>query len=83
MEILKNPYTAVTVVIACIVVLYLDNASSFFGKFINRFSPCVQNPAQSAPCYIGYDIALMVFVAVIGFVFFLILIFDLYKMFKG
>ena len=83
MELLKNPYIAATVVIACIVVFYLDNTSNFFGKFINRFSPCIENPTHSAPCYLGHDISLMIFVAVIGFVFTLILIFDIYKMFKG
>lgn len=83
MELLKNPYTAAAIVAICIVIFYLSNTGNFFGKFFNHFSPCTQNPAQSAPCYIGIDIAVMIVVALIGIAFAVVLIFDLYKIFKG
>lgn len=83
MVLLKNPYVAVAVVITCAVIFYLSNTTGFFGKFINRFFPCTQNPATSFPCYMGFDVALMIIAGVTGLTFTVIFFFDLYKMFKG
>lgn len=83
MELLRNPYVTVAVIVACAVIFYLSSTTGFFGKFMNRFFPCTQNPATSFPCYMGFDIALMIIAGVIGLIFIGILFFDLYEMFKG
>jgi len=82
MELFKNPYIVTIVVVVCLIVFYLANTGRFFGKFVNKFFPCNQNPANSFPCFGQYDIAVMIVVAIIGVIFLGILVFDLYKLFR-
>lgn len=79
---LQNPFIAVIAFIVCVFVFYFANTGRIFGKFVNKFFPCVQNPANSIPCYGHYDIVVMVIVALIGIIFLGILVFDLYKLFR-
>ncbi len=55
-----------TIVCACVIVFYLENTHSLFGKYINSFFPCVQKVENSAPCYAGYDMTIMIMVTTIG-----------------
>lgn len=43
-------------------IAYLANTGKYFGKFINKFSPCTQvgEPITSFPCYGIYDISIMI-----------------------
>jgi len=52
----------------CAVIFYFESSGGYFGKFINIFFPCVQQPMSSFPCYGVYDVALMTVVAVLGVV---------------
>ena len=79
MEFLKNPSIAALVVIACGIVFYFENTRSYFGKCINRFFPCAQNPEYSFPCYGQYDIYLMIAVVIVGLIFLGFFIFSVYK----
>jgi hypothetical protein len=63
----------------CAVAFYIANTGKFFGAFINRFAPCMQSQENSFPCYGVYDIALMVCAAVLGAIFFGMLLWSLYK----
>jgi hypothetical protein len=82
MEFLKNPYIAIILVFICIIFYYVANTGRVFGKFINKFFPCEQNPVNSMPCFGHYDIAVMIISFVVGVIFFSILVVDLYKMFR-
>ena len=82
-ELLKNPYIAGSIVILCIIFFKLGNTGRVFGSFINKFLPCQQNPANSFPCFGQYDIAVMVTATIVGSIFFLVLIFDVYKLFRS
>lgn len=79
---LHNPVIIVFILAVCIFVFYLANTGRFFGKFVNKFFPCVQNSANSFPCYGQYDIAVMAIAVIVGIVFLSILLFDLYKLFR-
>lgn len=79
MTFFKNPWTLITILITCIIIYYLANTQGIFGKFINRFLPCEQNPYTSFPCYSGYDIAIMSISVVIGVACLTALTYFLYK----
>ena len=74
MELLKNPIIACLIVLTCAVVVYFANKGNVFGKFINRFAPCTQDPTASFPCYGGYDIVIMLVAGIIGVVFVFVLL---------
>lgn len=82
MELFKNPYVAGAIISFCVVVFYLANTGSVFGKFVNKFFPCQQNPANSFPCFGQYDIFAMVTAIVVGIIFFAVLVFDVYKLLR-
>lgn len=79
---LHNPYITLFALAVCIFVFYLANTGRFLGKFVNKFFPCVQNPANSFPCYGQYDVAVMVIAVITGIIFLGILVFDLYKLLR-
>ncbi len=83
MEILRNPYIATGVITLCTGIFYLANSKNFFGKIVNYFSPCTQNPANSFPCHGMYDVAAMFASVGIGIVFLGILLFALYQTLKA
>ncbi len=83
MEIIRNPYIATGVIALCTVIFYLANSKSFFGRTVNYFSPCTQNPANSFPCYGIYDVAVMFTSVGVGIVFLGILLFSLYQTLKA
>ena len=82
MEIFKNAYFVATSIVICVIIFYMASTGRFFGKFINKFFPCNQNPANSFPCFAGYDLAIMIISAIVGVIFLGILIFDIYKLLK-
>ena len=82
MELFKNPYIVAIIVAVCGVVFYLGNTGRFFGKFVNKFFPCNQNPANPFPCFGQYDIVVMVIAVIVGVIFFGILVFDFYKLLR-
>jgi len=69
MDLFKNPYMVIAGIIVCLILFYLANTGKVFGRFINHLSPCVQNPANSFPCFGIYDIAIMILAVVIGVIF--------------
>ena len=79
---LKTPYLIVAALVLCAVVFYLANTGKYFGKFINKFFPCEQNPANSLPCFGHYDIYVMIGVALVALVLVAILGLDIYKSVK-
>ncbi|MEY3783840.1 MAG: hypothetical protein RLZZ230_162 [Candidatus Parcubacteria bacterium] len=62
---LKNPIIAATIACLCVIFIYIANTGKYFGKLINRYFPCEQNPANSFPCFGGYDIAVIIFCVVL------------------
>lgn len=48
-----------------VVALILDNIYQFVGRAINGFFPCVQDPANSFPCFGIYDIYFMVILVLV------------------
>ena len=76
MKLFKELYLFILGVIACFVVFLIGNTGQFIGAFINRFSPCEQNPGNSFPCYGIYDIGAMAFAVVVGVV---LIVISLYK----
>jgi len=56
MKLVKEIYVFVLGIIVCFFVFQLANTGRFIGVLINRFSPCVQNPMNSFPCFGIYDI---------------------------
>lgn len=79
---LHNPLVVAIILAVCIFIFYFANTSRFFGKLMNKFFPCVQNPANSFPCYGQYDIAVMVIAVIVGIIFLGIFVFDVYKSFR-
>jgi hypothetical protein len=82
MSLFKKIYGLLLGIVACVVVFQMASAARFFGVFINRFFPCVQDPASSFPCYGIYDIAVMALAFVAGLVLAGIVIFRSIKSFK-
>jgi len=82
MNLLKKTYGLILGIIACLIVLRVDDTNLFFGKFINRFYSCNDCLGCSFPCYGIYDIYLAVFVVVVAIVLAAILIFKLIKFFR-
>lgn len=74
MEIIKNNYGILGVIIICVIVFYLANNNNFFGKIINFIYPCTQNPEASFPCYGQYDILAMIIAVIIAIICFVILV---------
>ena len=83
MELLKNPYIVTSIIVFCFGIFYLADTGRFFGKFLNKFLPCEQNPASSLPCFGQYDITVMVIAGIIGVIFLGILVSDLYKLLRS
>jgi hypothetical protein len=82
MSLFKKVYGLLLGIIACVVVFQMASTARFFGVFIDRFFPCVQDPASSFPCYGIYDIVVMALVFVVGLILIGIVIFRLIKSFK-
>ena len=83
MSLFKKIYGLLLGIVACVIVFQMANTARFFGVFINRFFPCVDNPpGTSFPCYGIYDIAVMALAFVAGLVLAGIVIFRLIKSFK-
>jgi len=70
----KSPTTAATMVVITVIMFYLANSKGVFGKIVNLFFPCEQDPTTSFPCYMGVDITVMIISVVIGVIFLGILI---------
>lgn len=51
-----------------------------FGAFVSQFIPCVQDPANSFPCFGYYDITLMAVSAAVGIAFVLRIAYLLYAL---
>ncbi len=77
MSLFKKVYDLLLGIIACVIVLLLADTGRFFGVFVNRFFPCVANPAISFPCYGVYDIAVIILAFIVGLVLIGIIIFRL------
>jgi hypothetical protein len=75
---IKTPL--VTLIISMIIFLGSRIFSFSFGKIINKYFPCEQNPIYSFPCFGIYDIYFLFFL--IG-VFILSLIVICYKIYKN
>jgi len=82
MSLFKKVYGLLLGIVACAIVYLMEGTGLFFGKFVNQFFSCVENPASSFPCYGIYDIAVMALAFVAGLVLAGIVIFRLIKSFK-
>ncbi|HBV58236.1 MAG TPA: hypothetical protein DEB73_03190 [Candidatus Magasanikbacteria bacterium] len=82
MKLVKEIYPFVLGIIVCFFVFQLANTGRFVGVFINRFSPCEQNPMNSFPCFGIYDITAMGIVVIIGIILIVISIYKTIKMFR-
>ena len=58
MNFFKSLEALIIAIIASIIVIYLANSGNVFGKFINKFLPCQQDPVTSFPCYAVYDLTI-------------------------
>jgi hypothetical protein len=83
MSLFKKVYGLLLGIVACVIVFQMASTARFFGVFVNRFSPCIQDPASSFPCYGIYDIAVMALAFIVGFILGMIVIFRLIQSFKG
>jgi hypothetical protein len=81
MEIIRNSYGILIILIVCATVFYLANSRNFFGKVIDSIFPCTQNPESSFPCYGTYDIIIMVIASVVGIICISILLYRVYRTF--
>ena len=80
MKVFKNPYISAAMLIGCIVAWNWEaNARYSIGWLFNEFSPCVQPPAMSAPCFIRIDIIALLLIFVIGLASLSLLIYQIYK----
>jgi hypothetical protein len=82
MNLLKKTYGLILGIIACLIILRVDDSKLFFGKFINRFYSCTDCLGCSFPCYGIYDIYLAVLVVAVAIALAVILIFKLIKFFR-
>ena len=69
MKLLKEIYPYILGIIGCLIVFQFASTGKFIGAFVNRFSPCEQNPMNSFPCFAVYDIIAMVIAVTLGAVF--------------
>ena len=74
---MKPLYNLIIGIIACGIVFYLAYAGDYFGKFIDRFFPCTQNPMNSFPCFGVYDFYVMILAGATGLILLGFLIFKL------
>ena len=56
---IKDPYITIVLTLLCFAGIYLANVHNVFGKIVNKFFPCNQDPTSSFPCYGIYDVAAM------------------------
>jgi hypothetical protein len=82
MKFIKELYLFILGIIACLAVFLTGNTGQFIGAFINRYSPCEQNPGDSFPCYGIWDIAAMAIAATAGVVLIVISIYKTIKYFR-
>jgi hypothetical protein len=82
MILFKKVYGLLFGIGVCSVVFQMENMGLFFGAFINRFSPCIQDPMNSFPCYGIYDIGMMAVVLMVGLILSGIVIFRLVQHFR-
>lgn len=73
----KNPIISAIIVALSVLVFYLANTWSVFGKIANYFFPCQQDPSTSFPCYMGVDVTVMVISVVVGVIFGIVLVINL------
>lgn len=72
---MKQPiYLSIAIVSS--ILFFLEIRSVFsLGKILNSFFPCIQDPANSFPCYGIYDIwitLIALFIAIVGYIVFFI-----------
>lgn len=82
MKLIKEIYPFTLGIIVCFFVFELANTGRFIGVFINRFSPCVQNPMNSFPCFGFYDIVAMGIAVAIGIILVMVSLYKTIKMFR-
>ena len=56
---MQKIFISISLIIFPLIIIYIENQNSYFGKFINSLWPCQQNPLNSLPCYNIYDILLI------------------------
>jgi hypothetical protein len=82
MNLFKKVYGLLLGIVACVIIYLMAGTELFFGKFVNRFFPCTENPASSFPCYGIYDIAIMALAFVVGLLLAVVVISRVIKSFK-
>ncbi len=83
MNLFKKVYGLLLGIVACVVIFQMARTARFFGVFVDRFFPCIQDPASSFPCYGIYDVVIMALAFMAGFILGVIVIFRLIQSFKG
>ncbi len=82
MSLVKKIYVPLLGIIVCWIVFVVADTASYFGPFLNRFHPCVQDPMTSFPCSWPYDAAFMGLSIVAGAAFALLLVWKVIQYFR-
>ena len=65
--------------IISIILIVIINKFMWFGKIINSFFPCEQNPVNSFPCFGIYDIYAIIFLGIVLLVSIILLMIALFQ----
>ena len=76
---MNTNYALIAGIMVCGALFYLANTGRYFGAWVNKIRPCVQEPMTSFPCYGVYDIGAMIFAVVVGIVLLGVLVFRLFR----
>jgi hypothetical protein len=68
-------------IVLCWIIFQIAATGRYFGAFVNRFHPCVQDWSTSFPCYGIYDVIVMGLAIILGVTFCGILIFKVVRFF--
>ncbi len=77
----SNNSTLLFILTSSLILFYLSDLYQIFGKAVNYFFPCVQNIANSFPCYAIIDVWAMGILMVIGFGSLIIMLINMYRIY--
>lgn len=66
MNLLKKIHIELKVLFISTTIFWIEFYNFAFGRVVNYFSPCVQDPQSSLPCFMNYDVKVMVVMLLIS-----------------
>ncbi len=75
----RNNLILSVITVISVILFYLSDIYQIFGKSFNYFFPCVQNQADSFPCYAIIDIWAMGLLILLGIVLIIILLLNVLR----